>query len=360
MKLMEQIGPGEKVLWFGKKARHVSAAEALLNPVLPIALIWIAFEAFFFFDPVPLSELDGNRIVGLIFGLLPLWIYLIVALCIGFGSRKTEYCVTDKGIYVIYANSIPKKLVMKRFGEIQAVRTKRGIYDRFLGTGDVSVMCYSEVNEPNANIEVNGVPLKSANELTIQNIPDYQSVMLLIQQHQKAAEAENNYINEPENMDSGTRPLPGARSIPAPHMTPKDTVFGQPVSAQPMFSDPERGFNAVRGSFVAGGQPQSFGTPMQPTAYGQPQSKPPVQAAPQTALLQQTNAPLPAQTASAPMPELTVPDVPQAPAAASVPEIPQVQSALTQNASAQALQFDIPELAQEISLAGQQQNNGGV
>ena len=80
MKLMEQIGPGEKVLWFGKKARHVSAAEALLNPVLPIALIWIAFEALFFFDPVPLSELDGNRIVGLIFGLLPLWIYLIVAL----------------------------------------------------------------------------------------------------------------------------------------------------------------------------------------------------------------------------------------------------------------------------------------
>ena len=60
------------------------------------------------------------------------------------------------------------------------------------------------------------------------------------------------------------------------------------------------------------------------------------------------------------MPELTVPDVPQAPAAASVPEIPQVQSALTQNASAQALQFDIPELAQEISLAGQQQKNGGV
>ena len=336
MKLMEQIGPGEKVLWFGKKARHVSAAEALLNPVLPIALIWIAFEALFFFDPVPLSELDGNRIVGLIFGLLPLWIYLIVALCIGFGSRKTEYCVTDKGIYVVYGNSIPKKLVMKRYGEISEVKIKRGFFDKFLGTGDVSVMCYSEVNEPNANIEVNGVPLKSANELTIQNIPDYQSVMLLIQQHQKAAEAENNYINEPGNMDSGTRPLPGARSIPAPHMSPKDTVFGQPVSAQPMFSDPERGFNAVRGSFIAEGQPQGAGVPIQPSVYGQPERKPsvpqqPVQASPPEVLLQPT--------------ALTEPEAPPVP--------PPVQSAHTQNASEQPLLFDIPELAQEISLAGQ-------
>ena len=337
MKLMEQIGPGENVLWFGKKARHVTAAEAIINPFLPVALIWLVLEGVFFFEPVPLSELDGNKIIGLIFGMLPLWIYLIVVLCIAFGTWRTEYCLTDKGIYVVYGNSIPKKLVMKRYGEISEVKIKRGFFDKFLGTGDVSVMCYSEVNEPNANIEVNGVPLKSANELTIQNITDYQNVMLLIQQKQQEADAENNYINEPESRDFGSRPLPGNGRTQAQRAAAvQKTVFSQPVAAQPMFSDPERGFNAVRGSFVAEGQPQGVGVPIQPSVYGQPERKPsvpqqPVQASPPEVLLQPT--------------ALTEPEAPPVP--------PPVQPAHTQNASEQPLLFDIPELAQEISLAGQ-------
>lgn len=47
MNLRDQISRGEAVLWNGKKSVKVSVLEAIFNPMLPFALIWLTFDAGF-------------------------------------------------------------------------------------------------------------------------------------------------------------------------------------------------------------------------------------------------------------------------------------------------------------------------
>ncbi len=233
----------------------------MLNLFLPYLLIWPLLKGVFLFKPGLLARLERSIFIELMIELLPIWlmIYLVVVLCKVLGSRQTEYCVTDKGIYVVYGNAVPKKMGMKPFGAITDVTLKRGFLDKMLGTGSVSSMCLTMVGEPGSELIVRGVELKSSHALVFRHIADYESVMQLISQKQQEADAENNYINEPESMDPDFRQMPGdfgAARIRAQVAPMQKTVFGQPVAGQPMFSDPERGFNAVRGSFVADGQPE--------------------------------------------------------------------------------------------------------
>ena len=56
MNLRDQISRGEAVLWNGKKSVKVSVLEAIFNPMLPFALIWLAFDAGF----IGLSAFGGG------------------------------------------------------------------------------------------------------------------------------------------------------------------------------------------------------------------------------------------------------------------------------------------------------------
>ncbi|MBR5722091.1 MAG: hypothetical protein IKX57_00565, partial [Oscillospiraceae bacterium] len=255
MKLTERIGSGENVLWYGKKAWYVTAAEAMLNLFLPYLLIWPLLKGVFIVRPGLLARLERSIFIELMIELLPIWlmIYLVVVLCKVIGLRQTEYCVTDKGVYVVFGNAVPKKLVRKPFGALTDVKCKRGLLDKLLGTGVVSATSATMVGEPGSELSVRGVEMKSSYELAFRHITDYESVMQLISQKQQEADAQNNYIKESERMNSDFRQLfgsYGAARIRARFKPMQKTVFGQPVAGQPMFSDPERGFNAVRGVYV--------------------------------------------------------------------------------------------------------------
>ncbi len=44
MTLRQQAGPSETIAWEGKKDTRVSIFEAIFNPMLPFALIWLIFD----------------------------------------------------------------------------------------------------------------------------------------------------------------------------------------------------------------------------------------------------------------------------------------------------------------------------
>ena len=65
MNLRDQISRGEAVLWNGKKSVKVSVLEAIFNPMLPFALIWLAFDAGFYLVTVNWAMSFLKRKAGL-------------------------------------------------------------------------------------------------------------------------------------------------------------------------------------------------------------------------------------------------------------------------------------------------------
>ena len=97
MKLLDQIGSNEKVLWMGKKAFTVSILESIFNPLMPFALIWGLLDSSMFFDisNAGSSGLDIGMLGFFLIHMLPVWIYLGGVLTSAVRAKHTEYAVTD-------------------------------------------------------------------------------------------------------------------------------------------------------------------------------------------------------------------------------------------------------------------------
>lgn len=331
MKLLDQLSPNEKVLWYGKKAKSVSFFESIFNPLMPFALIWALFDGFVIYAISHANNADDvasakTGIIGFFaFHLLPVWIYLAGILTSAIKAKHTEYCVTDKGVYV-QAGVFNSNVIMRPFSDMNSVTVKQSLFDKLFKTGDVVMECRSVVYPAEKQMRVNGRPVRNPNGLCIENISDYESVLRLLQERQAAAAAE---IASEQSAGAAFRGQFTAQIAPAGSgmqstaayqqaqyaqqqaqaaQQLRQSAFGQPVGQQPMFSDPQRGFSATSGSFVAGGmqQPQqSFNQPApQPQSFVQPTPQP-------QSFVQPTPQP-------APVPSFTVPQQPQ-----RIPQQPQ-------------------------------------
>lgn len=339
MKLIDQLSSTEKVLWYGKKAKGVSVLEAIFNPMLPFALIWALIDGAFIFGITAASQTsDVPRGMGLgLLGffaihLMPVWMYLGGVLTAALKAGHTDYCVTDKGVYV-QQGVLSSKVIMKPYPDMMSVTFRQGFFDKIFHTGDVAISCSSEVNMPGSDVRVNGRPVKDRNELSIDNIADYQSVMQMIREHQEAAAAEYR-SDAPAFRGQFTAQMASAGGMMQETAVYQQqqfarSAFGQPVSQQPMFSDPQRGFSATSGSFVADGipQPADFN---QPSGFAQPASfirpTPAAQSFMQPTPLQQPQP--------APVPQFSVPQQPKQPQSFAMPKGFDVPAG-----------FDMPDLA---------------
>ena len=122
---------------------------------------------------------------------MPVWIYLAGVLFIFRRYKHTEYIVTDKGVYTsggVFAYTCQ----MKPYTEISKINIHRGIFDQYLGVGDV---VFSDINDDTApNVRVNGRPVSMG--LSISDISDYRKVFKLIKKLQTDVYADTMYPND--------------------------------------------------------------------------------------------------------------------------------------------------------------------
>lgn len=187
--LQFMVGQNENVLWKGKPNKKCFILESIFNPLLPFALIW--------------ALLDLGVAGGMMFGgagsmavflvpffalhLMPVWIYLGGVFLSFQKYKNTEYIITDKGIYVS-GGTFSYTYEMKPFTDLSHINIHRGIFDQWLGVGDVVTICgHSGYNSRQSH---------SHDGLTICDIADYQQVFSMLKQLQTDIYADTMYPND--------------------------------------------------------------------------------------------------------------------------------------------------------------------
>lgn len=141
--LYSMVGKDENILWAGKPNFKCFVLETIFNPLLPFALIWALFDAFFIGALFMSPKHDAFPTMGVVamcgffaLHLMPVWIYLGGILFSLRLHRHTEFIITDKCVYTsggVFAQTF-ETLPIK---DIRAIAIHRGIIDQWLGVGDV-------------------------------------------------------------------------------------------------------------------------------------------------------------------------------------------------------------------------------
>lgn len=188
--LETMIGRDETVLWRGRPDKKCFILESIFNPLLPFALIWAVvdstFIGFFSLGGAP-EELLMFIIPFFALHLMPVWLYL-GGIFLSFRKYKhTAYIVTDKGIYVS-GGTFACHYEMKPFTDLSHINIHRGIFDQWLGVGDVVTVCgHSGYNSRDSH---------SSHGMTICDIPDYQKVFTMIKDLQTDIYSDTMYPND--------------------------------------------------------------------------------------------------------------------------------------------------------------------
>lgn len=182
------VGTNESVLWKGKPDKKCFLFESIFNPLLPFALIWalIDFTAIGF---TAFSAGNNNGILLFLIPffalhLMPVWLYIGGVLLSFKKYRNTAYIVTDKGIY-ISGGAFTRSYEMKPFTDLSHINIHRGIFDQWLGVGDVVTVCGHGDHDSHAS-----------NKFAICDIADYQRVFAMVKELQTDIYADTMYPND--------------------------------------------------------------------------------------------------------------------------------------------------------------------
>ena len=186
------VGKDENILWRGKPNKKCFLLESIFNPMLPFALIWAIVDFGFIFAAtftgMP-TEMGIILVPFFLFHLMPVWIYLGGVFLSVKKYQNTEYIVTDKGIYVS-GGTFSYTFEMKPFTDLSHINIHRGIFDQWLGVGDVVSVCnHGGYNSRESHSH-------SSHGMTICDIADYREVFALIKQLQTDVYADTQYPND--------------------------------------------------------------------------------------------------------------------------------------------------------------------
>ena len=189
--LLSLISQDENILWQGRPNKKCFILEAIFNPMLPVAIIWGLFDSIFIFVATaqPTEELGSLKYAFLGFfalHLMPVWIYLVGVIFSFLRYHHTHYAVTDQGVYVS-GGILTQNYERKPFTEISHVNLHRGIFDQFLGVGDVILTS----NHDGYNLRTN-----LFRGMTICDISDYAKVYQLVKKLQTDIFADTMYPND--------------------------------------------------------------------------------------------------------------------------------------------------------------------
>lgn len=190
------IGKDEKVLWFAKPNKKCFILESIFNPLLPIALIWGAIDFGVIGFVATQGKTGSSEMLFMLaffaLHLMPVWMYLGGVLMTAQKYKNTAYIITTKAIYVS-SGVLTKNQEMKPFAELSHINIHRGIFDQWLGVGDVVSLCeHSGYSSSHSH---------SKNGITICDIPDYEKVFKMVKELQTDIYSDTMYPNalRPEN-----------------------------------------------------------------------------------------------------------------------------------------------------------------
>ncbi|MDE6627398.1 MAG: PH domain-containing protein [Lachnospiraceae bacterium] len=183
------VGTNETILWRGKPNKKCFLLESIFNPLLPFALIWalIDFGAIFGMGASNIGGLSFFLVPFFLFHLMPVWLYLGGVFLALKKYKNTEYIITDKGIYVS-GGTFSYTYEMKPFTDLSHINIHRGIFDQWLGVGDVVSICSHD--------GYNSHDSHSSHGLTICDISDYREVFSMVKQLQTDIYADTQYPND--------------------------------------------------------------------------------------------------------------------------------------------------------------------
>ena len=128
--------PGEQILWKAKPKKNAFVINKILG-MMPIALLWLAFDSFFFANMFSIGGGMGVfLLIFAIFHLMPVWIWLGNVVTANKRWKNTMYYATDKRI-LIQSGFFSQDLQTIYYKDIRNVNLRIGFADQLLGVGDI-------------------------------------------------------------------------------------------------------------------------------------------------------------------------------------------------------------------------------
>lgn len=142
--LDEIIDDGEKILWRGKPKKSAYVLNAFLK-MLPIAIIWLAFDGAFIallltqmgWDMIP-APMKMFIFVFFAFHLVPVWIWIANVVTANRQHKNLEYAFTNRRI-IVRSGIIGIDFKNVFYTDVEAVNLKVGIVDKMLKVGDIYI-----------------------------------------------------------------------------------------------------------------------------------------------------------------------------------------------------------------------------
>ncbi len=137
----EVVVEGEEILYRGKPKRKAYLFSSIFK-MLPIALLWLAFDITFIVIMCVVDEFPKHLlwliIIFLIFHLTPVWIWLAGIIKAAIELKNIEYAVTDKRI-IIKSGVVGIDFKYIYHTEIDSLNVKVGLFDRLFKVGDIYI-----------------------------------------------------------------------------------------------------------------------------------------------------------------------------------------------------------------------------
>lgn len=192
--LEAMVGRNETILWRGKPNKKCFILESVFNPMLPFALVWALFDLVFiggiFLTDTSMGAMVPFLLAFFAFHLMPVWMYIGGVVLAVRKYKNTEYIVTDKGIY-ISGGAFSYTYEMKPFTDLSHINIHRGIFDQWLGVGDVVTVCAHTSSNTGS-----GHSSHSSRGMSICDISDYQKVFAMIKELQTDIYSDTMYPND--------------------------------------------------------------------------------------------------------------------------------------------------------------------
>ena len=179
--LKSMIGMDETILYEGKPDKKCFIFESILNPLLPVAIIWAVLDMSFMGFAV--GGMQRIMIPFMLIHMMPVWIYLGGVIFSFRRYKNTYYVVTDHAVYVS-SGIFTMNLQEKTFAELSRVNLHRGIFDQMFNVGDIQITTnqFTKKNVPAV--------------ITINSISNYTEVYQMVKKLQKDIYSDIMYPND--------------------------------------------------------------------------------------------------------------------------------------------------------------------
>ena len=179
--LKSMIGMDETILYEGKPDKKCFIFESILNPLLPVAIIWAVLDMSFMGFAV--GGMQKIMIPFMLIHMMPVWIYLGGVIFSFRRYKNTYYVVTDHAVYVS-SGIFTMNLQEKTFAELSRVNLHKGIFDQMFNVGDIQITTnqFTKKNVPAV--------------ITISSITNYSEVYQMVKKLQKDIYSDIMYPND--------------------------------------------------------------------------------------------------------------------------------------------------------------------